>query len=127
MTAGMLPAVRSLRAAPLPTVSRNCAARLAVAIGRILTDGGARRGYPVIRRPGGAPIDNYSNNELTLWSAWVNRMAFASSSPTLSTQSCSNFLDSGSAIELVTATSLIGADESRCTAGPESNGCVAHT
>src|ERR1035437_4091328 len=42
-----------------------------------------------------------SNKDETRWSACVNRMAFAGSSPTLNTQSCGNCRSGGIVIEFV--------------------------
>ena len=70
-------------------------------------------------------VRRYSNSTLTDWSACVNRMAFASSSPTESTCSDGKRRSGGRLMESVTTTSLIGAFMSRSTAGPLNSACVA--
>src|SRR5438270_3241418 len=72
-------------------------------------------------------FDGQSNNELTLCSACVYRIALLSSSPTDRTVSLSNRFSGGVRMVSVMTTSLIGASVMRCTAGPLSRPWVAHT
>src|SRR5882724_5804936 len=127
MIAGIAPLARSLRAAPLPTVVLRVAGNFTDAMGSPASETRCATWVPGHSPAQRSTCGYYSNRLLTLWSAWVKRIAFANNSPTDSTFNCGNRRDSGMLIELVTATSLIGAFERRSTAGPDNSACVAHT